>query len=211
MSGGLACQRRSQLAQRTHPRRWRRCPRQRRPSVTPLLSDFPITPLFIPQALWSLSCCEAMFLPEITERLSSLLGLDRSALLSDEVKMIEPRQLADVELGWVQAMLSASDGWETADLSLTRVVAEGPNSEGLLLVLQAPAPENPGAMVARNSIAQLWINTDEQITMIVQLAEYEGKLQELYVLIVDSKHPRRIIRTLPVGGVEVSRDVVGFS
>ena len=69
--------------------------------------------------------------------------------------MIEPRSLSEVELGWVQAMLSASSGWETADLSQTRVVSEGPNSEGLLMVLQAPAPENPGARAARHSIAQL--------------------------------------------------------
>ena len=44
--------------------------------------------------------------------------------------------------------------------------------------------------------------------MNVQLAEYEGKLQELYILIVDGKHPRRIIRTLPAEGIEVSRDVI---
>lgn len=152
-----------------------------------------------------------MFLPEITERLSRLLGFDRSALLTDEVKMIEPRSLSEVESGWVQAMLSASSGWGTADLSQTRVVSEGPNSEGVLMVLQAPAPENPSARDARNSIAQLWIHTDKQITMNVQLAEYEGKLQELYILIVDWKHPRRLIRTLPADGIEVSRDVIGFS
>jgi hypothetical protein len=151
-----------------------------------------------------------MFLPEITERLSRLFKLDRSALLTDGVKMIEPRPLSVVETEWVQAMLGASDGWETADLSQTRVVAEGPNSEGVLLVLQAPAPENPGAKTARNSIAQLWIHTDEQFTMSVQLAEYEGKLQELYVLIIDGMHPRRLIRTLPADGTEISRDVIGF-
>jgi hypothetical protein len=152
-----------------------------------------------------------MVLPEITERLSRLFKLDRSALLTDEVKMIEPRSLSEVELGWVQAMLSASSGWETADLSQTRVVAEGPNSEGVLMVLQAPAPENPGARAAQNSIAQLWIQTDKQITMNVQLAAYEGRLQELYILIVDGKRPRRLIRTLPADGIEVSRDVIGFS
>jgi hypothetical protein len=152
-----------------------------------------------------------MVLPEITERLSRLFKFDRSALLTDEVKMIEPRSLSEVELGWVQSMLSASSGWETADLSQTRVVSEGPNSEGVVMVLQAPAPENPGSRTTRNSIAQLWIHTDKQITMNVQLAEYEGRLQELYILIVDGKHPQRIIRTLPTEGIEVSRDVIGFS
>jgi hypothetical protein len=151
-----------------------------------------------------------MILPEITERLSRLLKLDRSALLSDEMKSIGPRPLSGIEQGWVQSMLAASDGWETADISQTRVVAEGPNSEGVLLVLQAPVPENPGAKAVRNSIAQLWIQTDQQFTMNVQLAEWEGRLQELYVLIVDGKHPKRIIRTIPADGIEVSRDVVGF-
>jgi hypothetical protein len=134
---------------------------------------------------------QAMILPEITERLSRLLKLDRSALLSDEVKSIEPRPLSGIEQGWVQSILAASDGWETVDISQTRVVAEGPNSEGVLLVLQAPAPENPGAKAVRNSIAQLWIQTDEQFTVNVQLAEWEGRLQELYVLVVDGKHPGR--------------------
>jgi len=82
-----------------------------------------------------------MILPKITERLSRLLKLDRSALLNDEVRSIEPRSLSGIEQGWIQSMLAASDEWETADISQTRVVAEGPNSEGVLLVLQAPAPE----------------------------------------------------------------------
>jgi len=151
-----------------------------------------------------------MFLPEITERLSRLLKLDRSPLLSDKVRSIEPRPLSKVELGWVQTMLGVSKGWETADVSQTMVIAEGPNTEGFLLVLQAPAPENPSAKAVRNSIAQLWIQTDEQFTMNVQLAASKGSLQELYVLIVDGNHPQRIIRTLPAPGLEVSRDLVGF-
>lgn len=79
------------------------------------------------------------------------------------------------------------------------------------MVLQAPTPDNPGARAGRLSIAQLWIHTDKQITMNVQLAELQGKLQELYIPIVDGKRPRRIIRTLPADGIEVYRDVVGFS
>jgi hypothetical protein len=164
----------------------------------------------VPCPVQALFYCGAMFFPEITERLARLLKLDRSALLSDDVEMVEPRPLSGVELGWVQAMLGASDGWETADISQTRVVAEGPNSEGFLLVLQAPTPENPGAKATGYSLAQLWIHTDEQVTINVQLAQYEGKLQELYVLTVAWKHPRRIIRTLPASGLEVSRDVIGF-
>jgi hypothetical protein len=151
-----------------------------------------------------------MPLPEITERLSRLLKLDRSSLLNDVVAAIDPRSLSDIELSWVQSMLNASVGWETADISQTKVVAEGPNSEGILFVLQAPAPENPGAKAVRNSVANLWIQTSDQLTVNVQLAEWEGRLQELYVLIIDAKHPRRVIRTIPNEWVEISREVVGF-
>lgn len=81
-----------------------------------------------------------MILPEITERLSRLLKLDRSTLLSDEVKSIEPRPLSGIEKGWVQSMLAASYGWETADISQTRVVGEGPNSEGVFWFCKLPLP-----------------------------------------------------------------------
>jgi hypothetical protein len=114
-----------------------------------------------------------MLLPEITERLSRLLRLDRSVLLTDEVVAIPPRSLSDIELSWIQSMLKASTGWETSDISQTKVVAEGPNSEGISFVLQAPAPENSGAKLSQSCVANLWIQTADQLTVNVQLAEWE--------------------------------------
>ena len=151
-----------------------------------------------------------MILPEITERLSRLLNLDRSSLFRDEVVTIEPRSLSDIERGWVQSMLNASVGWEAADISETKVIAEGPNGEGISFVLQAPVPENPAAKAVRNSFCDLWIQTTDQLTINVQLSEWEGRLQELYVLIIDGKHPRRLIRTMPDRWVEISREAIGF-
>ena len=151
-----------------------------------------------------------MPLPEITERLSRLLKLDRSALLTDEVVTIDPRPLSEIELSWVRSMLSASVGWETADISQTKVIAEGPNSEGILFVLQAPTHENPSTKGSRSSVANLWIQTADQLTLNVQLAEWGGRLQELYVLIIDAKHPRRLIRSMPNEWVEIAREVVPF-
>ncbi len=157
-----------------------------------------------------ISYSHVMLLPEITERLSRFLKLDRSALLTDEVSAISPRPLSDRELSWIQSMLDASVGWGMADLSRTNVVAEGPNSEGIIYVLQAPEPENPGTKSARSSIANLWIQTVDELTINVQLAERQGRLQELYVLLIDGKHPQRLIRAMPLELVETSREVIGF-
>lgn len=151
-----------------------------------------------------------MFLPQIVERLSRLLKLERSVLLTNAVASVEPRPLSNIERSWVQAMLSSSVGWETADISQTKVVAEGENSEGILFVLQAPGPQNPHAASLRNSVANLWIQTADQLTVNVLLAEWEGQLFELYFLIVDEKHPRRLIRTMPKDWLWESCEVVGF-
>jgi hypothetical protein len=168
-------------------------------------------PVFLSLAsLLTLSCAPGMQLREITERLLRLLKRDRSALLTDEVVEIEPRSLSEIESSWVQSMLNASVGWENADISQTKVVAEGSNSEGILFVLQASSPENPGAKSIRNSVAHLWIQTADLLTANVQLAEWEGRLQELYLLIIDQKNPRRLIRSMPDQWVEVSREIVGF-
>jgi hypothetical protein len=136
-----------------------------------------------------------MQLPEITERLLRLLKRDRSAILTDEVVEIEPRSLSEIESSWVQSMLNASVGWENADISQTKVVAEGSNSEGVLFVLQSPSPESPGAKSIHNSVAHLWIQTADLLTVNVQLAEWEGRLQEFYLLLIDQKNPRRLIRS----------------
>jgi len=152
-----------------------------------------------------------MLLPEITDRLSRLLRIDRSHLLSNEVIPIEPRPLSETELNWVEAVFKASPGWENADISQTKVVALGPESEGISFYFRAPKPEIPDAKIAQNSYANIWIETSNRLIINVQIFEYAGRLQHLYVLIVDIKHPRRLIRALPEHWVEVSREVVGFS
>jgi hypothetical protein len=82
--------------------------------------------------------------------------------------------------------------------------------DGCQIVTKHPQPENPGAKSIRSSVADLWIQTADQLTVNVQLAEWEGRLQELYVLIIDAKHPGRVIRTMPDEWVEISREVIGF-
>jgi hypothetical protein len=151
-----------------------------------------------------------MILPEITERLSRLLGIDRSASLTDEVKAIEPRSLSDMEAGWIRSILGASPGWENADISQTQVIAEGPRAEGISLTLRAPAPENPDRGAVRNSFGELWIQTPDQIIINVQLSEWEGRLQTFHVQVIDARRPRRIIRSLPANLVEASREARGF-
>ena len=93
-----------------------------------------------------------------------------------------------------------------ADVSRTQIVAEGPsgaNGVSRSLVLQAPEPENPNPRSQRDSVGDLWINVDDGSVMNVQLSQFEGRLQELYVLFVDPKHPKR---KLPETWTEVSRE-----
>ena len=59
------------------------------------------------------------------------------------------------------------------------------------LSLEAPEPENPKAQSKGETVGNLWINTDDGSTINVQLSQFEGRLQELYVLFVDAKHPKR--------------------
>ena len=106
--------------------------------------------------------------------------------------------------------MGASAGWENADISKTKVIAEGPYSDGISFKLYAPAPQNPHALAVRNSFGELWIQTSDRIVMNVQLSEWEGSLQELYIFLIDLKHPRRLIRALPESWTEASREVVGL-
>jgi hypothetical protein len=150
-----------------------------------------------------------MILPELTERLSHLLKIDRSSSLADDVE-IEPRSLSKLEESWIHSILNASVGWENADISNTQVIAEGPRAQGISFRLRAPLPENPKRAAVRNSFGELWIQTSDQLVINVQLSEWEGRLQTLHIQIIDSKHPRRLIRALPASWTETSRDVVGF-
>jgi hypothetical protein len=139
------------------------------------------------------------------ENLRTLFGQrgDRSV---DGVHSIEPRPLDEREAGWVRDILQVNGEWRDADVSQTKVVAEGwcgENGVSLCLSLKAPEPENPNAKSKRESVGELWINTDDGCVINVQLAQFEGCLQEIYVLFIDTKHPRR---KLPETWTEVSRE-----
>jgi hypothetical protein len=121
----------------------------------------------------------------------------------DEVKEIEPRPLAIREAQWIRDIFQVSDDWREADLSKTQVVAEGPTTEGTRIVLRAPEPQNPRPKSRRETVGELWINTDDNCTINVQLSQFGGQLQELYILFVDPKHPER---KLPDSWVQVSCD-----
>lgn len=122
--------------------------------------------------------------------------------MSDQLTQIETRPLTPREASWIRAILQVNDEWREADISQTQVVAEGPCDEGISIKLQAPEPENPGATPTRGTIGNLWIDTDDGSTINVQLSRFEGRLQELYVLFIDPKHPKR---KLPDSWNEVAR------
>lgn len=162
------------------------------------------------ESLWACILVQPMFLPHLTARLSQLLNRDRSVVPADVPKDIEPRPLSKLEVEWVQSILSASVGWEDADISKTMVIAEGPYTDGVSFKLYSPVPQNPHAKAVLNSFGELWIQTSNKMVMNVQLSEWEGVLQELYIVVIDMKHPRRSIRALPESWTEVSREAVGF-
>jgi hypothetical protein len=137
-------------------------------------------------------------------RWENIVNLFRSPYhdMRDEVRNVEPRPLTEREEGWIRDILRANDEWRDADISKTQVIAEGPRDEGISIILQAPEPENPGAKLMRESVGNLWIQVDDGSVINVQLSQFKGRLRELYVLFVDSKHPQR---KLPESWTEVSR------
>ena len=125
----------------------------------------------------------------------------------DEVKEIEPRSLTEREAAWIRDILQANEEWRDADISGTQVVAEGPSYEGISIVLRASEPENPKAKSMRESVGNLWIQVDDGSVINVQLSQFHGRLQELYVLFIDTKHPKR---KLPETWTEVSREAANM-
>ena len=124
----------------------------------------------------------------------------------DEVQKIEPRPLSEREAGWIKEILQVNEDWRNADISQTKVVSEGWCGEhraSRCLGLKAPEPENPNPKSKRESVGELWINTDDGCVINMQLSQFEGRLQELYVLFIDAKHPKR---KLPEMWTEVSRE-----
>ena len=127
--------------------------------------------------------------------------------MSTEMEVIEPRPLSDREAGWIKEILQVNPEWQDADISRTQVVAEGPCSEGISIRLQAPKPENPKAKSRRESVGELWINTNNGCSINVQLSQFQGQLREMYVLFIDPKHPKR---TLPETWTEVSHEATNI-
>ena len=124
--------------------------------------------------------------------------------MGNKLTEIAPRALSEREAGWIRDILQANDEWRDADISRTQVVAEGPCDEGVSVRLQAPEPENPKAKSRRESVGELWIQTEDGCSINVQLSQFEGRLRELYVLFVDPKLRKR---KLPDRWTEVSREV----
>lgn len=120
---------------------------------------------------------------------------------------MEPRPLTERESGWVSDILKANDEWRGADISRTLVISEEQGEEGVSFALQAPEPENPEAKSRRASVGELWIQTEDGCSINVQLSQFEGRLTEIYVLFVDTKHPKR---KLPETWIEVSREATSI-
>jgi hypothetical protein len=133
-----------------------------------------------------------------------MLGWSRPPY-GDEVEEIAPRPLSERESGWVRDILQTLTDWRDTDFSETRVVAEGMNIEGYSIVLRSPTPENPKWKSSHDILGQLWIETEDQLTINIQLFQWNGQLQELYLLVFDSK--ARAAKP-PMAWVEVSREAV---
>ena len=123
----------------------------------------------------------------------------------DEVEEVAHRPLSERESGWVRDILQTLPDWRDADFSEIVVVAEGMNIEGYSIVLRSPTPENPKWKSSQDILGQLWIETEDQLTINIQLFQWKGQLQELYLLVFDSK--ARAARP-PRAWVEVSRKAV---
>ena len=120
---------------------------------------------------------------------------------------MEPRALTERERGWISDILRANDEWRDADISRTQVIAEEPGEEGVSIRLQAAEPENPKAKSRRESVGELWIQTEDGCSINIQLSQFEGRLRELYVLFVD---PKLRTRKLPETWTEVSREATNI-
>lgn len=121
--------------------------------------------------------------------------------MKDDVKDIEPRPLTEREAGWIREILQTSEDWKDADISKTQVVAEGPCDQGLSFILRASEPENSKPGPTMGYIGRIWITNNDGSVIEIRLTQSERRLRELFVLFVDTKHPRR---TLPENWTEVS-------
>lgn len=124
--------------------------------------------------------------------------------MKEALKEITPRLLSEREAGWIRDILRVNNEWQDADISHTQVIAEGTLDEGVAYKLHAPQPEN-ARKPPRESVGNLWIETENDGTVNIQLSQHEGRLKELYVLFIDSSDRKR---DLPETWFEKSRRAV---
>jgi hypothetical protein len=79
------------------------------------------------------------------------------------------------------------------------------DAEGYSIMLKASSPENPLTKSSSEIVGQLWIQAEDQSTINVQLFQFKGSLQEIYLLFVDRKGRNR---AFPETWTEVSREAV---
>ena len=140
------------------------------------------------------------------ENVKSFFGLNRTPI-QVKVKEIGPRPRRDPEreIGWIRQIAEVNPDWRDADFSKTMAVAEGPNAEGFSIELQAPEPEIPAvAEPTRNGWATL-DRDGRQRRHNLQLSQFSGSLQEIYIICIDSRGRNR---ALPEKWNEVSREAV---
>jgi hypothetical protein len=140
------------------------------------------------------------------ENIKQLFGIPEDPVV-DSVQDIEPRALNARELDLISSILHLHEEWKNLDLSTTRVVAEGyygRNGTDFRTLLQSPALEIPVTKPDRDGVGQLWINLDDGSVINAQLTQSEGHLDELYLIYVNTRHPKR---RLPDAWNETSREV----
>lgn len=121
---------------------------------------------------------------------------------SDGVKDIDPRPLTR-EGQWVREILQTSADWSDADISRTKVIAEGPCDEGVSIRLQAPEAETRHPQAQAGYIGRIVIINADDSLIEIRLTHSRGSLDELFVLFVDPKDPHR---KLPENWTEVSHE-----
>jgi hypothetical protein len=126
-----------------------------------------------------------------------------SDAMCDGVKKVDPRPLTDREIGWISEIVKTRPEWSSADISRTEVIAEGASDDGISALLQAPEPEEPKLAGDRGYIGRIWITNLDDSIIEVRLTHINGRLNELFVLFVDPKHPHRV---LPERWTEVSHE-----
>lgn len=127
--------------------------------------------------------------------------------MNRDVKEIEARPLTKQESDWLREILQTNEEWKDADISRTKVTAQRPCDEGLSILLRAPDPENSKPMRGAGYIGRLVICTADDSMIEVRLTQAEGRLQELFLLFVDPKHPHR---SLPASWTEVSHEAIAM-